>query len=49
MGIEVSYHVLLAILLKKNIIISASSEDEAIVAFKRLHQRVLHLLWLLTN
>jgi len=49
MDIEVSYHVLLAILLKKNIIISTSSEGEAIAAFKRLRQRTLHLLWLLTN
>jgi len=49
MDIEVSYHVLLMLLLGKDIIISASSEDEAIAAFKRLRQRTLHLLWLLTN
>jgi len=49
MNIEVSYHVLLMLLLRKDIIISASSEGEAIVVFKELHQRTLHLLWLLTN
>jgi len=46
---ENSYHVLLAMILGRDIIIQAVSRDEAIRIFHELKRKVFHLLWLLSN
>jgi len=46
---ETTYRVMLAMMLKKDILVKARSRDEVIRVIQELERKVFHLLWLLSN